>query len=148
MLISLFPPEEEYQLQNWYSVPQISAFRREVTPMQQPQVSPFKRFHLLAYTIFWGGEFLIMFLAYLVKQVFNITPHGMDLLMIGPAWVLMFVGAVLLLIGNFHLHFIGNRVTDLILGLVSAIIQAGANFVAWFVIWFIFLTEVLGINIC
>ncbi|QDT18783.1 hypothetical protein [Gimesia chilikensis] len=116
--------------------------------MQQPQVSPFKRFHLLAYTIFWGGEFLIMFLAYLVKQVFNITPHGMDLLMIGPAWVLMFVGAVLLLIGNFHLHLIGNRVTDLILGLVSAIIQAGANFVAWFVIWFIFLTEVLGINIC
>ena len=116
--------------------------------MQPLQTSRFKRFHLLAYTIFWGGEFLVMLLAYLAKQLLNINPHGMDLLLMGPVWVIMFVGAVLLLIGNFHLHFIGNRITDLILVLVSATIQAGVNFGVWLVIWFLFLTEVLGINIC
>ncbi|QDV48676.1 hypothetical protein [Gimesia fumaroli] len=112
--------------------------------MQQLHDPRFKRFHLLAYSLFWGGEFLIMLLAYLAKQVLNINPHGMDLLMIGP----MFVGAVLLLIGNFHLNLIGNRITDLILGLISAIIQASVNFGVWLVIWFIFLTEVLDIIIC
>lgn len=116
--------------------------------MKQPQDPRFKRFHLLAYSLFWGGEFLIMLLAYLAKQVLNINPHGMDLLMIGPVWVLMFVGAVLLLIGYFHLNLIGNRITDLILGQISAIIQAGVNFGVWLIIWFLFLTEVLDINIC
>ena len=116
--------------------------------MQQPQASRFKRFHLLAYIIFWGGEFLIMLLAWLAKQVLNINPHGMDLPMMGPVWVIMFVGAVLLLIGNVHLNLFENKITNLIMGLVSAILQAGVNFVIWLVIWFLFLTEVLGINIC
>lgn len=89
-----------------------------------------------------------MLLACLAKQVFNITPHGMDLVMIGPVWVIMFVGAVLLLIGNFHLNIFGNKITNLILGPISAIIQAGINFAVWLVIWFSFLTEVLDINIC
>ncbi|WP_339681948.1 hypothetical protein [Gimesia maris] len=75
-----------------------------------------------------------MLLACLAKQVFNITPHGMDLVMIGPVWVIMFVGAVLLLIGNFHLNIFGNKITNLILGPISAFIQAGINFAVWLVI--------------
>lgn len=116
--------------------------------MSQPQASHFKRFHLLAYSVFWGGEFLVMLLASLAKQVLNINPHGMDLLMMGPVWIIMFAGAVLLLIGNVHLNLFENKITNLIMGLVSAILQAGVNFVVWLVIWFLFLTEVLGINIC
>lgn len=72
----------------------------------------------------------------------------MDLLIIGPVWVIMFAGAVLLLIGNFYLNLTANRIVNLVLGMVSAIVQAGANFAVWLVIWFIFLTEVLCINIC
>lgn len=89
-----------------------------------------------------------MLLACLAKQVLNINPHGMDLVMMGPVWVIMFVGSVLLLIGNFHLSLFGNTITNLILGLISALIQAGVNFAVWLVIWFFFLTEVLNIHIC
>tara|TARA_R110002167_G_C12449571_1_gene631619 strand:- start:236 stop:574 length:339 start_codon:yes stop_codon:yes gene_type:complete len=112
--------------------------------MRQSEYSPFKRFHFLAYAVFWGGELLIMLLACLAKQVLKINPHGMDLVMMGPVWVIMFVGSVLLLVGNFHLNLFGNKITNLILGLISALIQAGVNFAAWF----IFLTEVLSIPIC
>ncbi|QDT40524.1 hypothetical protein Pan241w_05810 [Gimesia alba] len=116
--------------------------------MIQSQDPRCKRYLLLAYSVFWGGEFLVMLLAYLAKQVLKIEPHGMDLLIMGPVWLIMFAGAALLLVGNFYLNIFENKITNLILGLISSIIQAGANFILWLVIWFIFLTEVLDINIC
>ncbi|QDV15948.1 hypothetical protein Pan153_05670 [Gimesia panareensis] len=116
--------------------------------MSQSQASHFKRYHLLAYVLFWGGEFLVMLLAWLAQSVFKIDLHEMELLMMGPVWIIMFAGAVLLLIGNVHLNLFENKITNLIMGLVSAILQAGVNFVIWLVIWLIFLTEVLGINLC
>lgn len=116
--------------------------------MIQPQDPRFKRYLLLAYGLFWGGEFLVMLLAYLAQQVLKFDPHGMDLLIMGPVWLIMFAGAILLFVGNFYLNMTRNKITNLILGLISSIIQAGVNFVLWLVIWFVFLTEVLDINIC
>lgn len=115
--------------------------------MQQSQDSHFKHFHLLAYAVFWGGEFLVMLLFWLVQSVLKIDLRDMEFLLMGPVWVIMFVGAVLLLIGSVHLHLFENRITNLIMGLVSTVLQAGVNFGAWLVIWVLFLTEVLGINV-
>lgn len=89
-----------------------------------------------------------MLLAWFAKLVFKIDLHDMELLMMGSVWVIMFAGAVLLLIGNVHLNIFENKITNLIMGLVSAILQSGVNFVIWLVIWFLFLTEVLGISLC
>ena len=116
--------------------------------MIQSQDSRCKRYLLMAYSLFWGGEFLVMLLAYLAKQVLKFEPHGMDFLIMGPVWLIMFAGAALLLVGNFYLNIFENKITNLIMGLISSIIQAGANFALFAFIWICFLTEVLDINIC
>lgn len=115
--------------------------------MKYPQDPRFKRYLLLAYGVFWGGEFLIILITFLAKHVFKTDLDSKELYFMGPVWLIMFSGAVLLLIGNCYLNLTSNKILNRILGLLSFIIQAGANFTLWLFIWVFFLIYVLDIHI-
>ena len=103
---------------------------------------------LKAYGVFWGGEFLIMLITFLAKQVFKSDLNSMELYFMGPVWLIIFSGAVLLLIGNCYLNLTSNKILNRILGLLSFIIQAGANFALFAFIWIFYLIYALKISFC
>lgn len=116
--------------------------------MKHPQDPRFKRYLKMAYGVFWGGQFLFMLITYLATQIFNDNLDSMALYFMGPPLLIIFSGAVLLLIGNCYLNLTSNIILNRILGLLSFIIQAGANFALFAFIWFLFLVYALKISPC